>query len=102
MATLPDPLTARIDAALRRADPGALARTDQLAQLWKDYYRARGLDLGDRMVAEGALRALTMVYGLLMAAHADGELGHDAWQVVNDVLASSAAAITVTRATIPA
>ncbi|HEY9409296.1 MAG TPA: hypothetical protein VIQ30_22815 [Pseudonocardia sp.] len=99
MVSIPDPLAARISSALERADPGALARTDQLAGLWRDYFTARDLDLTDPDVADSALRAMTMIYGLLMAAHADGELDPDSWQVVNDVLASSSAAVSIARST---
>lgn len=92
-----DVLGARVLEALADADSAALARTDQLAGLWRDFYAARGLDLAEPQIADSALRAMTMVYGLLMAGHSAGELDDAAWGVVTEVLASGAAAVTITR-----
>lgn len=92
-----DYLATRVLEALQEAEPAHVARTDQLAGLWRDFYAARDLDLADPAIADASLRALTMTYGLLMAAHAAGDIDAAAWSAITEVLASGAAAVTVTR-----
>jgi hypothetical protein len=90
-------LTSRVINVLSDAEPSALARTDQIAGLWRDFYATRELDLSKHEVGESAMRALTMIYGLLMAAHAAGEITDESWDVIAEVIAAGAAAVTVTR-----
>ncbi|PSK95816.1 hypothetical protein CLV30_12868 [Haloactinopolyspora alba] len=97
MAT-PDRFVTRVDAAVERATPSTLASVDQLAALWRDYFDARDLDLTSEPVSDASLRTMAMMYGLLMAAHQTGELSDEAWNVISDVISSSTAAVTVTKA----
>lgn len=99
VSSTPDRFINRVDAAIRSSTPASAARVDQLAALWRDYFNARGVDLSDPTASDASLRTIAMLYGLLMAAHSTGELNDDAWSVINDVLGSSTAAVTVTRST---
>lgn len=93
--TDPRILSDRVRGALSDAAPSAVARADQLAALWREFFAGRDLDLTDPVVNDAVQRALTMVYGLAAAARSTGEIDDLSWTAVSDIVASGTTAVVV-------
>ena len=92
-----EPLANRVRQSLGDANPGALARVDQLAGTWRNYFLEYDLDLADEITSEATLRALTMTYGMMLAARSDGRIAPNSFAVFADIVAAGTAAIVVAR-----
>lgn len=92
-----EPLADRVKRGLGGANPGALARIDQLGVTWRNYFLEYDLDLADELTSGATVRALTMMYGLMLAAKSAGRVDPDSFVVFADIVAAGTAAIVVAR-----
>lgn len=92
-----EPLADRVKRGLGGANPGALARIDQLAVTWRNYFLEYDLNLADETTTEATLRALTMTYGMMLAAKSGGRVDPNSFAVFADIIAAGTAAIVVAR-----